>query len=148
MLTHKLKLGLHPKGVVVAAPPDGLADLITPWNVVLIDVSSRSKMTDAIHRPNDGINLGISSTGGVEITVGLLAVFGVAEMSNLVDDRILVDCNVLVRGIGDGIAQVQNDIGGTSVMEDGQIDVVAAVGMKDGILLLITLEQTDRKSVV
>mmetsp|Transcript_7418 Transcript_7418/g.17640 ORF Transcript_7418/g.17640 Transcript_7418/m.17640 type:complete len:518 (+) Transcript_7418:1472-3025(+) len=139
---HQLKLGLHPERIVVPSSPDGLADLVPPRDVVLVHVSGRGQMADAVHRPNDGIDLGIGSAGGVEVTSGLLPVLRIAKVANLVDHGILVNGNVLVRGLGDGIAKMQNDVGRAAVMEDGKVDKVAAVGMKDRVLLLVTLEQT------
>ena len=142
MLAHQLILGLHPERIVVPSSPDGFADLVAPRYVVLVHVSRRGQMADAVHRPNDGVDLGVSSAGGVEVTAGLLPVLRIAEVADLVNHGILVNGNVLVRGLGDGIAKMQNDVGRAAVMEDGKVDKVAAVGMKDRVLLLVALEQT------
>jgi hypothetical protein len=99
-------------------------------------------MADAVHGPNDGIDLGVGSAGGVEVTAGLLPVLRIAKVADLVHHGILVDGNVLVRGLGDGIAKMENDVGRAAVMEDGKVDIIAAVGMKDRVLLLIALEET------
>jgi len=63
-------------------------------------------------------------------------------MPDLVDDRILVYGNVLMRILGNGIAQMHDDVGSATVMENGEVNVVAAVGMENRILFLVTFEQT------